>query len=119
MNRITPVETGHKIQLPEAWVIEFGLEQVAVLEKTEEGILIRPCPATTRDEVGAERLKIGQQPDFDLSEVSEESVQSTKKDDYNISKFAGMLSDLTPGEMQRFDEAVKRRTLFVDGKIDL
>ena len=51
--------------------------------------------------------------------LNEESVQSTKKADYNISEFAGMLSDLTPEEMQRFDEAVKRRALFADRKIDL
>ena len=68
--RITTLETGHKIQLPVEWVIEFGLEQIAVLEKTADGILIRPCPATTWDAIFAEKLKIGQQPDFDLSEVN-------------------------------------------------
>ncbi len=68
--RIIPLETGHKIQLPAEWVIEFGLEQNAVLEKTTEGILIRPCPATTWDAIFAEKLKVGQQSDIDLSEVS-------------------------------------------------
>jgi len=68
--RVTPVEIGHKIQLPVEWVVEFGLEQLAVLEKTAEGILIRPCPATKWDAIFAEKLKIGQQPYFDLSEVS-------------------------------------------------
>lgn len=51
--------------------------------------------------------------------LNEESVQSTKKSDYDISEFAGMLSDLTPEETQCFDEAVKRRTLFTERKIDL
>jgi len=51
--------------------------------------------------------------------LNEESIQSTKKVDYNISEFAGMLSDLTPEETQRFDEAVKRRALFADRKADL
>jgi hypothetical protein len=68
--RITPLETGHKIQLPDEWVIELGLERIAVLEKTAEGILIRPRPATTWDRIFAEKLKIGQQRDIDLSEVS-------------------------------------------------
>ena len=51
--------------------------------------------------------------------LNEESVQSTKKSDYDISEFAGMLSDLTPEETQCFDEAVKRRTLYTERKIDL
>jgi hypothetical protein len=51
--------------------------------------------------------------------LDEESIQSTKQEDYDISEFAGMLSDLTPEEMQCFDEAVKRRTLFADRKTDL
>ncbi|MBC8235206.1 hypothetical protein H8E77_37145 [bacterium] len=51
--------------------------------------------------------------------LNEESVQSTTKSNYDISEFAGMLSDLTPEEMERFDEAVKRRTLFTDRKMDL
>jgi len=54
-----------------------------------------------------------------IEQLNEESVQLTKKDDYNISEFAGMLSDLTPEEMRCFDEAVKRRPLFADRKIDL
>ena len=66
--RITTIETGYKIQLPEEWITELGLEKVAVLEKTEEGILIRPCPLATWDAVFAEKLKIGQQPGKDLSE---------------------------------------------------
>ncbi len=38
--RIKPVEAGHKIQLPAEWAAELGLEKVAVLEKTEAGILV-------------------------------------------------------------------------------
>jgi hypothetical protein len=72
--RITPLETGHKIQLPAEWVIEFGLEQIAVLEKTSEGILIRPCLTTTWDTIFAEKLKIGQQSELNLSEVSRDDL---------------------------------------------
>ncbi|MBM3234714.1 hypothetical protein FJZ31_00265 [Candidatus Poribacteria bacterium] len=51
--------------------------------------------------------------------LDEENIQPTKKEDYDISEFAGMLSDLTPEEMQRFDEVVKRRPLFADRKTKL
>ncbi|MBC8229937.1 hypothetical protein H8E77_10360 [bacterium] len=69
--RITSLETGHKIQLPAEWATEFGLESIAVLEKTDEGILIRPYSATTWDDIFAEKLKIGRQ--FELDDLSEVS----------------------------------------------
>lgn len=69
--RITPVEAGHKIQLPAEWAVEFGLDRIAALEKTAEGILVRPCPNATWDEIFADKLPMGQQPSaLDLSEVS-------------------------------------------------
>jgi len=69
--KITPVETGYKIQLPAEWAAEFGLETVAALEKTAEGILVRPCPLVTWNEIFADKLPMGQQPSaLDLSEVS-------------------------------------------------
>lgn len=42
--RITPVEAGHKIQLPAEWAAELGLGKVAALEKTEAGGLMLPLP---------------------------------------------------------------------------
>jgi hypothetical protein len=69
--KITPVEPGHKIQLPADWVTELGLEYLAALEKTAEGILVRPCHAATWDEIFADKLPVGQQPcALDLSDVS-------------------------------------------------
>lgn len=69
--RIIPVEAGHKIQLPAEWAAELGLEKIAVLEKTVAGILVRPCPSATWDEIFAEKLPMGQQlSSLDLSEVS-------------------------------------------------
>jgi hypothetical protein len=69
--RITPVEAGHKIQLPAEWAAEFGLDDIAALEKTAEGILVRPCRPATWDEIFADKLSMGQQPSaLDLSEVS-------------------------------------------------
>lgn len=69
--KITPIEAGHKIQIPAEWAAELGLETVVALEKSAEGILVRPCPATTWDEIFADKLPIGPQPAaWDLSEVS-------------------------------------------------
>ena len=42
--KITPIETGCKIQLPSEWVNEFGLEKLVALEKTSEGILVHLPP---------------------------------------------------------------------------
>jgi hypothetical protein len=69
--RITPIEAGHKIRLPAEWAAELGLESVAALEKTEGGIWVRPCSPVTWDEIFADKLPMGQQPQgLDLSEVS-------------------------------------------------
>jgi hypothetical protein len=68
---ITLVEAGHKIQLPVEWVKELGLENIAALEKTLEGILVRPWPVATWDEIFADKLSMKHQPfALDLSEVS-------------------------------------------------
>jgi hypothetical protein len=68
---ITPVEAGHKIQLPMEWAAELGLERVALLEKTEAGILVRPCHPVSWDEIFAEKLSMVALPSaIDLSEVS-------------------------------------------------
>ena len=54
---ITPVETGHKIQIPAAWAEELGLENMATLEKTPSGILVRPHEPhqATWDEIFADK----------------------------------------------------------------
>jgi hypothetical protein len=69
--KITPVEAGHKIQLPAEWATEFGLGNIAALEKTAEGILVRPCHTAAWDDIFADKLPMGQQQvALDLSEVS-------------------------------------------------
>lgn len=69
--RITPVEIGHKIQLPAESAAEFGLENIVALEKTAAGILVRPCLSATWEEIFAEKLPMGQRLSvLDLSEVS-------------------------------------------------
>ena len=47
------------------------------------------------------------------------AIQPSTDIDADLSSFAGMLSDLTPEEMQRFDDAVKRRPLFAGRTVDL
>ena len=64
------LESDYKIELPPEWVAELGLESGVVLEKTHNGILIRPYPAQTWDEIYAKKLKIGSALALDLSEVS-------------------------------------------------
>ena len=73
--KITPIEPDHKIQLPADWAIELGLEHMAALEKTAEGILVRPCRSITWDEIFADKLPMGQQPSvLDLSDVSSDDL---------------------------------------------
>jgi hypothetical protein len=69
--KITPVEPDYKIQLPADWVAELGLEHIATLEKTTEGILVRPWRAATWDEIFADKLPMGEQLSaLDLPDVS-------------------------------------------------
>ena len=65
-----PLEMDHKIKLPRDWVRELGLESGVMLERTDEGILIRPYTAQAWDEIYAEKLKMGTPSVLDLSEVS-------------------------------------------------
>ena len=64
------LETDYKLKLPPDWVKKLGLESGVVLEKTDDGILIRPYTAQTWDEIYAEKLKMGTPSALDLSEVS-------------------------------------------------
>jgi hypothetical protein len=69
--RITPIEAGHRVQLPAEWATELGLEKIATLEKTTGGILVRACPPATWDEIFVDKLAMGPPPSvLDLSEVS-------------------------------------------------
>ena len=56
---VTPIEDGNRIQLPADWTEELKLSGRAALERTAEGILVRPCPAATWDEVFANRVPVG------------------------------------------------------------
>jgi hypothetical protein len=54
----TPLEAGNRIQLPADWAEAFGLRGLVTLERTDNGILIRPRPRCTWDDFFATRLSV-------------------------------------------------------------
>jgi antitoxin component of MazEF toxin-antitoxin module len=52
------IEPGNRIQLPADWAEELGLRGRVTLERTDNGILVRPSPRYTWDEVFATRLSV-------------------------------------------------------------
>ncbi len=65
--KTTILEPGNRIQLPEAWAEALKLHGQVALDKTTEGILVRPCPpvmgAATDDESSTD-AQAGQIADF-------------------------------------------------------
>jgi hypothetical protein len=59
---LTPIDAGNRIQLPADWSQALGLHGQVALERTSEGILVRPWPLKTWDEFFATRLTIGSAP---------------------------------------------------------
>lgn len=60
--KLTPIEAGNKIAIPVEWLAALHFEELAALERTTEGVLIRPCPPPTLftwDEIFAEKLPTG------------------------------------------------------------
>ena len=55
----TVIEPGNRIRLPAQWAEALGLQDQVVLVKTDEGILVRPHPKVTWDDVFANRLPPG------------------------------------------------------------
>jgi hypothetical protein len=55
----TPVEPGHRIQLPADWAEALGLRGLVTLERTADGILIRPGPPPSWDHFFATKLTTG------------------------------------------------------------
>jgi hypothetical protein len=54
----TPLEPGNRIELPAEWAEALGLGGLVTLERTDNGILIRPCPRFTWDDFFATRLSV-------------------------------------------------------------
>ncbi len=55
-----PLEAGNRIQLPAAWLESLGIEGAVCLDKTDAGILVRPAPKLTWNEIFATKLPMGQ-----------------------------------------------------------
>ncbi len=70
---LTPIDPGNRIQLPADWTRALGLRGVVALERTEQGILVRPCPRTTWDDIFATKLIIGSA----RAEPPEDAVEAT------------------------------------------
>ena len=74
--QLTPVEPGNRIQLPADWADALGLHKLVVLDRTSAGILIRPCPTATWDDIFASKLIIGSVP----PDHNEDDVEVTGDD---------------------------------------
>ena len=74
--QLTPVESGNRIQLPADWVEALGLRDLVRLERTDSGILVRPCARLTWDDIFATKLVIGSAP----PDQSENAVEMTGDD---------------------------------------
>jgi AbrB family looped-hinge helix DNA binding protein len=59
---LTPIDSGRRIQLPAEWADALGLRDMVALERTDDGILVRPAPRATWDEIFADKLIIGSAP---------------------------------------------------------
>ena len=69
----THLEPGNRIQLPTDWTEELGIQGAVLLDKTSDGILVRPCPRFTWDDIFANRLTVrpgDPATDPDVTEVS-------------------------------------------------
>jgi hypothetical protein len=72
----TLLEPGNRIQLPAEWAHALGLRGRVALERTSDGILIRPCPRATWEEIFATKLVIGSAP----PDQDEDDVELTGDD---------------------------------------
>ena len=70
---LTPIDADNRVQLPADWTLDLGLRGMVVLERTSEGILVRPCPRATWEEISATKLIIGSAPPDKNQDDLEES----------------------------------------------
>jgi hypothetical protein len=68
---IIPIEPGNHIQLPADWMQTLGLHDLVALERTTDGILVRPLPRTTWDEIFTTKLIIGSAPSGQQEDTAE------------------------------------------------
>jgi hypothetical protein len=75
-SQLAPVESGNRIQLPAEWVEALGLRGLVRLERTDGGILVRPCARLTWDDIFATKLVIGSAP----ADKNDDAVEMTGDD---------------------------------------
>ncbi len=59
---LTSIDADHRIQLPADWVEALGLRGMVTLERIDNGVVIRPCPRFTWEEISATKLVMGSAP---------------------------------------------------------
>jgi DNA-binding transcriptional regulator/RsmH inhibitor MraZ len=73
--RMASIDDGNRIQLPAEWTAELRLHAMAALEKTADGILIRPCSPATWDELFEAKLTVRPtDPDQEPVQVDDDDV---------------------------------------------
>ena len=70
---LTAIESGNRIQLPAEWTKALGMHGLVALERTSDGILIRPFQRMTWDDIFATKLVINSAPPNQSEDDLEES----------------------------------------------
>jgi hypothetical protein len=56
--KVASFEPGNRVQIPTDWVQDLGLCGAVTLERTDDGVLIRPATRYTWHEIFASRLSV-------------------------------------------------------------
>ena len=59
---LTPLEADNRVRLPADWIRDLGLRDLVSLERTGDGILIRPSQRYSWDDIFATKLVINSAP---------------------------------------------------------
>lgn len=70
---VTPLDPDNRILLPADWIQTLGLHGMVALERTNGGILVRPCPRATWEDIFATKLIIGSAPPDQHEDIVEVS----------------------------------------------
>jgi hypothetical protein len=61
-SQITSLEPGNRVQLPIEWANALGMQGMVKLDKTDDGILVRPCAQSSWEKFFANKLTVGSAP---------------------------------------------------------
>jgi DNA-binding transcriptional regulator/RsmH inhibitor MraZ len=68
---VTSIDADNRVRLPAEWMRELGLHGLVVLERTSEGILVRPYPRASWADIFATKLVVGSAPPEQQADTSE------------------------------------------------